>query len=511
MAAGMTLGDLLSRPEYRELRQYTGGADALERPLQGIHSTEYEHPAEWVEPGWVILTLGFRLKRSPAAQRTLIAELDDAGVTALGLGLGSAFQAPPRAMLAEARKRGFPVFTIPLTTSFRDMIRDVYQALLSDDLRGYQRLVAMQHHLLDAFDDRHPQEAVLERLAALVGAPVAVVGPRGQVERSTGPVPGEEIWEKISTKPQTVMEFDVDEAQVVAVPVSRAASAKWLVAVPKSGTHRSAAMKHALRLTAPLLSAMLRLDEVAHTQEVEIKAALLAEFAEPSASTHLPSLVSRAAPFGINFTEPITVARFASRSSTTSTGDLVALLAGVLRDLPIAHLVRGTDDEALILLQGSLDRREEALAVCLTATQGDVVLATGRVVTRPEAVAASVADTALCLAELRATNGARTMHYEDLELDALLLSEVPYERVSDKVAGVLTVLDQNPLLRETIEAYFAHDLDVSQAAESLFLHPNSMRYRLRRIQEVLGRPLRAPATISMLHVALMSEQRQRRD
>jgi purine catabolism regulator len=38
----------------------------------------------------------------------------------------------------------------------------------------------------------------------------------------------------------------------------------------------------------------------------------------------------------------------------------------------------------------------------------------------------------------------------------------------------------------TLEAFFAHHGNVSQAAESLYLHRNSLLYRLERIGEISG-------------------------
>ena len=45
----------------------------------------------------------------------------------------------------------------------------------------------------------------------------------------------------------------------------------------------------------------------------------------------------------------------------------------------------------------------------------------------------------------------------------------------------------DPTTRDTIEAFFAADLQVSAAAAALSLHPNSLRYRLSRITSLTGR------------------------
>jgi len=57
-------------------------------------------------------------------------------------------------------------------------------------------------------------------------------------------------------------------------------------------------------------------------------------------------------------------------------------------------------------------------------------------------------------------------------------------------------------IRETIEAFFAADLQVSVAARALTLHPNSLRYRLSRIAELTGRDPRRLADLLELITAL---------
>jgi PucR family transcriptional regulator, purine catabolism regulatory protein len=39
------------------------------------------------------------------------------------------------------------------------------------------------------------------------------------------------------------------------------------------------------------------------------------------------------------------------------------------------------------------------------------------------------------------------------------------------------------------------------------VHPNTLRYRLARAEELLGGSLRQPATIASLHIALLASSR----
>ena len=86
-----------------------------------------------------------------------------------------------------------------------------------------------------------------------------------------------------------------------------------------------------------------------------------------------------------------------------------------------------------------------------------------------------------------------------------MVSEIPPERLDPKIEEILAVLRANPPLHEAISAYFAHDLDIAATAASLHMHRNSLRYRLARAEQVLGRSLEQPATIAAVHIALVAE------
>jgi PucR family transcriptional regulator, purine catabolism regulatory protein len=144
-------------------------------------------------------------------------------------------------------------------------------------------------------------------------------------------------------------------------------------------------------------------------------------------------------------------------------------------------------------------RLEEALQPCAGI---------GRPITGMAAVRESLRDAELALE--RATSEETVVAFEQFDLGTLLLSEAAPERLEPKVAEVVAVLRENPALYDALVAYFDHDLDVPATAAALHLHPNSLRYRLTRIEEELGRPLKRPATIADLHIALLADPRTRR-
>jgi purine catabolism regulator len=55
---------------------------------------------------------------------------------------------------------------------------------------------------------------------------------------------------------------------------------------------------------------------------------------------------------------------------------------------------------------------------------------------------------------------------------------------------------------KTLEVYFDHNGNLSQAAEALFVHRNTMTYRMERIAEITGLDLHHTETRLAIQLAL---------
>jgi DNA-binding PucR family transcriptional regulator len=77
-------------------------------------------------------------------------------------------------------------------------------------------------------------------------------------------------------------------------------------------------------------------------------------------------------------------------------------------------------------------------------------------------------------------------------------------RVAAQVLGPVEALpdDERTLLLDTLEAWFDSGGSAEEAAKVLYVHPNTVRTRLRRIAERTGRSLTDPRGITELSLAL---------
>lgn len=84
-----------------------------------------------------------------------------------------------------------------------------------------------------------------------------------------------------------------------------------------------------------------------------------------------------------------------------------------------------------------------------------------------------------------------------------------YQLTRDGPAGrqltrLLDPLDANPELFDTVRAYLRNDMNRRLTARQLFVHPNTVDYRLRRIGRLTGIDLTTATGIAQANAALLA-------
>jgi purine catabolism regulator len=479
--------------------------------VDGAHAIEIERPTKWLEPGWIMLTTGSRLRGNAGAQRELVAELELAGAAALGFGVEVVFRRVPPALLDEARTRGFPVFTVPLPTPFRDVISTINRALLSTDLRALQRLSSMQLYLMDALDEPEPQQAIVDRLATFLDATVLLFSPNGTLIASTGEAPAAGIWREVSARSGTIVEFEIDGWHAIATPVTAGRPAGWLAVVSRRAPPSARLARQAARATAPVLAALSRMDRMARDQQRAIRASLLDEMLKPPRPRPRGTAPARAASLGVDFAVPACVLlvelleKARGGHAEVELDVAAASLTGALAQAGAPHLCTRRGGEVVALVQAPHTELDAILQELLDAWPA-LVAGIGRPTSDAYEVLDSYRDARIAIHAFARSSARRIASFDDLDLVALLICDASPQRIQPKVDEVIAALRRSAGLQDTLEAYFDNDLDIMRAAKALHVHHNTLRYRLGRVEEELGRPLKAPATIALLYVALAAER-----
>ena len=500
----LSLGDLLAEGAYG-LRLLSGEESAAGRPVAGAHVVEVEAPTRFLEPEWVMLTTGVRLRGSSGAQRDLVGELAAAGVSGLGFGEGVVFKRVPSALVEAGREHGFPVFSVPYETAFRDIVHYIESSLASDEVGVFRRLTALQRYLVDALSGSEPERVMAERLGRFLDAAVVVVGADGAAEIVVGRPPVDDLCTEVAGREPGLVEIETPDCDAVAAPIAApdGAPTRWLILAGRRPGRLDRLVKPAAEAGAPLLAALARLGDVARSQEQAVRGALLEEALAPAEERGLTPLAARAAAFGLDFARPARIV--VARSGEADLDRAARALGARLVAAGVPHLATRRPGALTLLAQPDEDADLTAALAAVSAGHPALAIGVGRPVAAIAEARDSLRDAVLTAERAAAGDGSgRIVRFEDLDLGEFVVSEIGPERLRPKVAAPLAVLRGNPPLEEALIAYFAHDLDIVAAAKALHLHPNSIRYRLSRVEQLLGRPLRSPATIAELHIALIA-------
>ena len=133
-----------------------------------------------------------------------------------------------------------------------------------------------------------------------------------------------------------------------------------------------------------------------------------------------------------------------------------------------------------------------AFAREMSATDDRLLVGAGRTTTRLSHAPASKADADRVIAYLRRAPGERIGSVNTLRTQIALMRlvevlEGQFEPLPDPLRALapLEAADRDEALR-TLDAYFAHLGNVSQAAREMHVHPNTFRYRLTKVSDLLG-------------------------
>ena len=177
----------------------------------------------------------------------------------------------------------------------------------------------------------------------------------------------------------------------------------------------------------------------------------------------------------------------ADRSLVVTRGDEVVLI----------FPAEGEDDAMAAHLASFIERAGGVIGADLSA-------GLGRSRESVTELSGSYREASIALAAARAGSSSPLAVYGEVLIEELILRE---RAVARRLARtILEPLDQHPDLLATLVAYMTHGPSLPAVAKRLYLHPNTVAYRLARVKELTGRDPKSPAGVAELFLALRASQ-----
>jgi purine catabolism regulator len=157
------------------------GEDRLDVPVRWAHVSELADPVPYMEGGELLLVTALKLDaEDPEAMRRYVRRLVGAGVVGLGFAVGVNYEEIPKALVDAAEEEGLPLLEVPRRTPFLAISKAVSAAIAADQYRAVTAGFAAQRELTRQAQTGGP-EGLLAALASQVDGWAALYDASGAV------------------------------------------------------------------------------------------------------------------------------------------------------------------------------------------------------------------------------------------------------------------------------------------------------------------------------------------
>ncbi|MGQ4347174.1 MULTISPECIES: PucR family transcriptional regulator [unclassified Streptomyces] len=524
------------------------GEDRLDVPVRWAHVSELADPVPYMEGGELLLITALTLDADdPDVMQRYVKRLAGAGVVGLGFAVGVNYDEIPKALVQAAEKEGLPLLEVPRRTPFLAISKAVSAAIAADQYRAVTAGFAAQRELTKQALTDGP-EGLLAALAGQVDGWAALYDASGAVV-ATAPE-----W---AGRRAARLTPDVERLRERPAPASAVVGGEDRVELHSLGTGRrpraalavgtasalGTAERYAVHSAIALLTLTTERSRSLHAAEQRIGAAVLRmllagepDHARAVAGDLYGGLLD--APFRLIIAESASGSAARAHADGharvgTATPAKTAVTVPDVNGDPLGGLAEVVESAAARAGESVLVVPEGERLVVLAVDGGSAVTACGDYAVVLEAARAAQreqpagdedelvvglsapagpiaaraaykqAEQALSVARRR---GRFLVEHEELAAGSVLplLADDAVRAFAD---GLLRALHEHDAtgrgdLVASLRAWLSRHGQWDAAAADLGVHRHTLRYRMRRVEEILGRSLDDPDVRMELWLAL---------
>lgn len=483
------------------------GHGAAASPVRWVHISEHEDPTPWLSGGEVLLTTGYNLPTA-ATQRRYVELLAGKAIAGLGFGIGFDHKRLPKALLEAAKAADLPLFEVPYEMPFIAINERAAAHLVNEQFNVLDRGAQVHERLERLVIEGRGLEEILASTGAAIGGAAIVFDSAGHelARARNGSSPRSDDAAALSAELAAFFpngsvapfapEALASRALAVPVPGRRAGEAVAWLAVIAADSELGDFERLCARQAAMVVGLELMRERIVRETERRLAGDLLADALGDR--LEVEELRGRLRPFGIGGDAAVLVFELDDPPGAEATLEVALADAGVpalvatsaVAGKPLLCAVVDTEDADALdtarLAREALNAAPGRSGVRVAASRPASVGALRRAFheARCALEATSVLDGDAPDVASHRDLGAFTLLLSLQDDDALRLYSdgllEPIERTEGEYGG--------ELLR-SLEAFIENNGNWERAARRLYCHRHTLRYRIRKIEELTGRDL----------------------
>ncbi|MFC5829177.1 PucR family transcriptional regulator ligand-binding domain-containing protein [Nonomuraea insulae] len=493
---GVSVGEVLGVSTLADAR-LIAGESGLSRIVQRLNVMEVPDILAWVKPHELLLTTGYPLRNTPQSLDRLVADLDERGLAALAIKLGRYLDELPDEMVEQADRLGFPLILLPNDVGFDDILNQVLTDILNRQAAVLARAEEAHRALVQVVLAGGGLNEVAAEVAQLLDVSVAAVDGSGRVLATAGPADQVTVLRESISREGPPSTRAGRARSFASVPVLAGGHHHGrIVAYSPSGTIRDSDVG-ILERAATVAALVVTRQEAVNAVESKYRADFLRDVLTGRAGT-AERVTTRARAFGWDLARPVTVlvAELDPDGDERSAQDrLVACWTAAIRRHDPRGAVAGFSHEVVAVVDAALDAARVAKdAASAFADVPPATFSTGT--SRPSPGAETLPEAysqALKAARVgRQLHGPGAVaHFDQLGVYRLLSLVNDTDELHSFVRETLGPLAsdddaENADLRRTLHVLLETNLNVAETARRLHFHYNTLRYRIGKLERLLG-------------------------
>ncbi len=534
--SGITVSEVLRLPVMQGTA-VLAGERGLERLVATVNVMEVPDLLPWVRPRELLLTTGYPLRTHEGHDLTdWIADLDDHGLAGVAIKLARYVDELPEAALREADRRGFPVLAIPFDLGFDEVITQVLTVVINRRADTLARAEQVLQDLVGVVIAGGDLDQVCQGVVRHLARTSLVTTMDGRVLASAGPVPervadlpgfdptGRFVVE--TEVPGVSAQFDGVHRLVARVTGARADLGRLILFRDDAFTDDD---NHVVGQATTAAALAITKQQAVAAVEGKYRADFLRD-ALLGRAGDAERVAAHAGELGWDLRRPLAVLvaeaeevpsddpvlrtlpeRFrAAWERVASTDDEAAAVAGFNQEVVVLLGVPADDDPTTITERV----RQMAEQVHGRGGGGRRVFVTGisRTITDLAELPRAYSEARKAAQVGRRLHGDRAVtHFDALGVFRLLSQVEDRAELASFIGetlGPLAAVDSEEMedLRTTLTVLLDHNLNVASTARALHFHYNSLRYRISKLERLLGPFTTDPRLRFAIMLALQARQ-----
>lgn len=147
------------------------GESGIDRRITGINIMDNPDTVPWLKKDELILSTGYIFSVTDI-YKTIITDLYEKGCSGLGIKMNRYMDTLPNEMIEQANKLGFTIFSIPFSSTMEQIVNIVYRQMFSNEMSESEKMMTLYRDITETVLKRHSTLPLMEIISNAVNEPV---------------------------------------------------------------------------------------------------------------------------------------------------------------------------------------------------------------------------------------------------------------------------------------------------------------------------------------------------